>query len=140
MQALVSGALLHGESTYRVASLLREGCGVAATRRLHVYRNNLFASLGAALGAVYPVVARLVGAAFFRQLAHGYVLRHPSLSGNLHDFGARLPDYLRKQSSLAALPTAISIMMETWISLLRPITAPPIFFEMTEPIANTGFP
>lgn len=115
-QALVSGALLRGGAAYGVASLLRSGRGVAAERRLHVYRNNLFASLGAALGAVYPVVARLVGDGFFRQLARGYVVRHPSLSGNLHEFGAQLPAYLRKQTSLAALPYLADLAALEWAS------------------------
>jgi hypothetical protein len=115
-QALVSGALLRGDAASGVASLLRAGRGVAAERRLHVYRNNLFASLGAALAAVYPVVARLVGEAFFRQLARGYVLRHPSLSGNLHEFGAQLPSYLRKQASLAALPYLGDVAALEWTS------------------------
>ena len=56
-----------------------------------VYRNNLFASLGAALEAVYPVSARLLGQGFFRQLARAYIVKHPSTSGNLHAFGAHLP-------------------------------------------------
>jgi hypothetical protein len=113
-QALVSGALLRGETAYGVVSLLRSGRGVAAERRLHVYRNNLFASLGAALGAVYPVVARLVGEGFFRQLARGYVLGHPSLSGDLHDFGAQLPAYLHKQASLATLPYLADVAALEW--------------------------
>ena len=115
-QALVSGALLHGDGAYGVAALLRPSRGVAAERRLHVYRNNVFASLGNALAAVYPVVARLVGAAFFRQLARGYVVRHPSLSGNLNDFGERLPDHLRKQASLAALPYLADVAALEWAS------------------------
>lgn len=115
-QALVSGALLHGDGAYGVAALLRSGRGVAAERRLHVYRNNLFASLGAALGAVYPVLARLVGADFFRQLARGYVVRHPPLSGDLHDFGAQLPSYLRRQASLAALPYLADVAALEWAS------------------------
>jgi hypothetical protein len=113
-QALVSGALLRGDAAYGVASLLRSGRGVNSERRLHVYRNNLFSSLGAALAAVYPVVARLVGEAFFRQLARGYVVRHPSRSGNLHEFGAQLPAYLRKQASLAALPYLADVAALEW--------------------------
>jgi hypothetical protein len=113
-QALVSGALLRGETAYDIASLLRDGRGVAAERRLHIYRNNLFASLGAALGAVYPVLARLVGDGFFRQLARGYVLRHPSRSGNLHEFGAGLPAYLHKQASLTALPYLADVAALEW--------------------------
>lgn len=113
-QALVSDALLRGDGTAGVAALLRAGRGVAPERRLHVYRNNLFASLGAALQAVYPVTARLVGDGFFRQLARAYVVRHPSTSGNLHAFGAQLPAFVRKQSSLAALPYLADVAALEW--------------------------
>ena len=113
-QALVSDALLRGDGTPAVAGLLRAGRGVAPERRLHVYRNNLFASLGAALEAVYPVSARLLGQRFFRQLARAYIVKHPSTSGNLHAFGAHLPAFVRKQSSLAALPYLADVAALEW--------------------------
>jgi hypothetical protein len=100
-QALIMGALRGAPPALPVGALLRAGRGVAPERRLQVYRNNLHASLGAALEAVYPVLARLVGAAFFRQLARGYLERHPSRSGNLHAFGAQMPAFLKTQASLS---------------------------------------
>ena len=115
-QALVMGALLRGDAPHLVAALLRSSRGVAAERRLQVYRNNLYASLGAALAAVYPVVARLVGEAFFRQLARAYVARHPSTSGNLHAFGDRFPAFLRAQASLGDLPYLADVATLEWAS------------------------
>jgi len=113
-QALLSGALLRGDSADGAASLLRVSRGIAVERRLNVYRNNVFASLGAALAAVYPVVARLVGDGYFRQLARGYVVRHPSRSGNLQEFGAHLPAYLRKQATLVPLPYLADVAALEW--------------------------
>jgi hypothetical protein len=113
-QALVMGALLRGDASPDVATLLRSSRGVATERRLQVYRNNLYASLGSALAAVYPVVARLVGDAYFRQLARAYVARHPSTSGNLHAFGDRLPAFLRAQASLGALPYLADVAALEW--------------------------
>lgn len=63
-------------------------------RHLQVYRNNVFASLTAALEAVFPVVARLVGVGFFNYAAHDFILRHPPRGGNLHDFGGEFADFL----------------------------------------------
>ena len=103
-QALVTDALLGGDGRHGAAALLRDGGGVSADRRLHVYRNHLFASLGAALQAVYPVTARLLGDDYFRQLARAYIVRHPSTSGSLHGFGAELPAFIGRQATLAALP------------------------------------
>ena len=92
-QAIVLGALLGRVDSSAAARLLREGRALPAARRLQIYRNNLVGSLSDALEAVYPAVARLVGARYFRQLAHGYIVEHPSRAGNLHDFGSALPEH-----------------------------------------------
>jgi hypothetical protein len=76
-------------------------------RLLQVYRHNVFASLTAALAAVYPAVQRLVGEGFFRYAADGYIRRHPPASGNLHDYGGRLAEFLadfEPARALAYLP------------------------------------
>jgi hypothetical protein len=112
-QARVTAGLLRGGGD-DLAALVRDGGGVAAERRLHVYRNNVFASLGAALHAVYPVTARLVGEPFFRQLTRAYIARHPSMSGDLQEFGALLPAFVRKQASLAALPYLADVAALEW--------------------------
>lgn len=115
-QALVMGALLRGDASRGGASLLRTARGVPAERRLHVYRNNLYASLGTALAAVYPVVARLIGDDCFRELARGYVARHPSRSGNLHEFGRHLPSYVRAQTELSTLRYLADVAALEWAS------------------------
>ena len=61
--------------------------GLSGARRLQVYRNNSLLSLTGALKAVYPVVCRLVGDGFFDYAATQYIARHPSRSGDLHEFG-----------------------------------------------------
>ncbi|MCE9659313.1 MAG: putative DNA-binding domain-containing protein [Burkholderiales bacterium] len=112
-QAQVMGALRGGPTA---VGLVRPARGIAPERRLQVYRNNLHASLGAALAAVYPVVDRLVGKAFFRQIARGYVARHPSRSGNLHEFGAHLPEFLKSEGSLGELPYLADVAALEWAS------------------------
>jgi hypothetical protein len=68
--------------------------GIAAARRLQIYRNNLFANLTEVLAAVYPVTRRLVGAAYFDHAARGYIAAHPSRSGDVHRYGGRFAEYL----------------------------------------------
>lgn len=80
------------------------GNGLAARERLDIYRHNLFESLTAALAAVYPTVEQLVGRGFFRYAAHDYILAHPSRSGNLHDFGDALPEFLAQFEPARSLP------------------------------------
>ena len=113
-QALVTDALLGGDGRHGAAALLRDGGGVSADRRLHVYRNHLFASLGAALQAVYPVTTRLLGDDYFRHLARAYIVRHPSTSGSLHGFGAELPAFIGRQATLAALPYLADVAALEW--------------------------
>jgi len=72
-----------------------------------IYRRNLFANLGNALAATYPVVQRLVGEAFCREAARQYVLAQPSTSGDLNDYGASFAAFLgayRHAASLSYLP------------------------------------
>jgi hypothetical protein len=81
--------------------------GLAPAERVQIYQNNVFISLTEALADVYPVVAKLVGEAFFAFLARSYIRAHPSRSGNLHDFGAELPAHLAvlpEAAGLAYLP------------------------------------
>jgi hypothetical protein len=65
-----------------------------AERHLQVYRNNVYAGLADALEAIYPVIARLVGADCFRGCGYRYARRFPPTGGNLHDFGERFAEFL----------------------------------------------
>lgn len=95
IQACVMDALLWRSDGVAAAALLRSTTVPSPQQRLQIYRNNLFANLLSALQAVYPVIERLVGANFFRQVAKAYIRAHPSRSGNVQDFGGALPQYLR---------------------------------------------
>ncbi|TCS64961.1 HvfC/BufC N-terminal domain-containing protein [Varunaivibrio sulfuroxidans] len=68
--------------------------GIPAARRLQIYKNNTFITLGEALAADYPVVARLVGDDFFAYLARHYIRAFPPPSGTLIDFGTHLGAFL----------------------------------------------
>ena len=50
--------------------------GRTDSRRFAVYRNNVAASLIAALGDIFPTVRRLIGAEFFHGVARNYVAAH----------------------------------------------------------------
>ena len=66
-----------------------------ARQRVGIYRNNCFTNLTHSLEDVFPIVLRLVGTGFFKYAAHEYIKRHPSRSGNLHEFGRHFPDFLQ---------------------------------------------
>ena len=113
-QHRVLGALLGASSTDAALSLLQRSSGLGAIRRLQIYRNNLFESLTQALAAVYPVVAQLVGEAYFRQVARRFIADHPLASGNLHGFGRELPATLAALPSAAQLPYLADVAALEW--------------------------
>jgi len=71
--------------------------------RAAIYRRNLFANLGDALGAAYPVVRRLVGEAFFSEAADRFARAHPSTSGDLHRYGDAFAAFLEGYEPARAL-------------------------------------
>jgi hypothetical protein len=65
--------------------------------RLQIYRHNVDAIFTHYLQAAFPAVERLVGVDYFAGLARAYREACPSPSGNLHDCGGRLPEFLDAQ-------------------------------------------
>ena len=73
------------------AGLLDPVCGESG---FAVYRGSVMGNYAAALAAVHPVVAQLVGDEFFEHAAHAYARAVPSTSGDIHEFGAGFADFL----------------------------------------------
>ncbi|MCB1391241.1 MAG: putative DNA-binding domain-containing protein [Rhodobacteraceae bacterium] len=63
-------------------------------RRFAVYRNNVQHGLTRALAQRYPVVERLVGAAFFAAMARVFAAAHPPATPVLLDWGADFAAFL----------------------------------------------
>ena len=74
-----------------------------SAERIAVYRRALFSNYRAALAASYPVVKRLVGAAFFDPAVDAFVAEHPSTSGDLNVYGDAFGAFL------AAYPHAVNL-------------------------------
>jgi hypothetical protein len=71
--------------------------GIDPVARLEIYRNNLHEGFQKTLALEYPVIGRLVGNEYFRQLALAFLACHPSTSGDLHHVGAPFSAFLRAQ-------------------------------------------
>ena len=95
-----------------LASLDAEAC--LADERTEVYRRNRLANAHAALAATYPVVLRLVGAAFFREASDRYARAHPSTSGDLGEYGAAFGDFLAGYPHAAALACLADVARLEW--------------------------
>lgn len=106
-------ALLDGDSAPILASV--RGNGVEPARRVAVYRNNVYHNYSEALRAVYPVVERLVGEAFFAGAARRYIVAHSSRSGDLHDYGDRFGEFIDAFEPAASLPYLGDVARLEWL-------------------------
>ena len=74
--------------------------GIAGSQRLQIYRNNVDTTLSEVLGLTYPKVKKLVGENFFSYLARKYADSHPPVSGDVAEYGDRLPQFLSNMDEL----------------------------------------
>src|SRR5579864_5012849 len=61
-----------------------QGVAIDTAARLSIYRNNLHEGFRKTLALEFPVIERLVGEDYFRQLALSFLAEHPSRFGDLH--------------------------------------------------------
>jgi hypothetical protein len=80
---------------------------MSAAERVDIYRNNVLGNYRKALAATFPVVKRLVGAAFFDTAIGAFVPAHPSTHGDINRYGGELVRFLASYGparDLAYLP------------------------------------
>jgi hypothetical protein len=83
-----------------------------------VYRNNVLANLTGALANVYPIVRKIVGAEFFDAMARQYATLNPSTSGDLNDYGARMPAFVAAFKGTQDLPYLSDVARMEWLAHL----------------------
>ena len=88
--------------------------GDTAQMRFEIYRDNVRAVWRSAMDNVFPVVRQLVGDEFFGGLCHEYAAAHPSRSGDLNQFGAQFPAFLRTFPPAAELPYLPEVAQLEW--------------------------
>ena len=82
--------------------------------RLDVYRRTVRANYRKALGATFPVVARLTGSPFFDAAVDAFTLRHPSSSGDLNVYGDRFAAFLAAYPPAVGLPYLPDVARVEW--------------------------
>lgn len=82
--------------------------------RFSVYRNNVQHGLARALAAGFPVIERLVGAAFFAALARAFAARHPPTSPVLLDWGHEFAPFLAGFAPVQGLPYLPDVARLEW--------------------------
>ena len=101
------------------------------TSALGIYGNNYRGNLHNALTGAYPVIVQIVGADFFRRLAHKFIEHHPSRSGNLHDYGAEMPDFLSTFAPAQGLPYLADVATLEWACHLAYYAPDVAAFDLT---------
>lgn len=81
---------------------------------LAVYRNNYRVGLIDTMAFIYPVCRQLVGGDFFTGLARVFIGGHPSLSGNLHLYGAAFGDFVAGFEHARELPYLADVARLEW--------------------------
>jgi hypothetical protein len=105
-------AIVTGQSD-AFAGRVRAG-RMSGAERLATYAHGVDANWRQALADTYPVVERLVGAAFFGEAARQYARAHPSTSGDLHCFGSMFAEFLASYPHASALPYLPDVARLEW--------------------------
>ena len=87
---------------------------LSATRRLEIYRHNVYTNLRGALKDIYPVILAIVGEAFFHHAADQFVKAHPSRSGDLNQFGGEWAAFLGSYAHAAELAYLPDVARLEW--------------------------
>jgi hypothetical protein len=85
-----------------------------AAERVAIYRRAVFANYRNALGATFPVVARLTGTPFFNAAVDAFVHTHPSTSGDLNVYGDGFATFLADYAPAAELPYLPDVARLEW--------------------------
>jgi hypothetical protein len=95
LQLRFAAALFDGADEPIAAHIVADGLDTA--ERIDIYRNNLREGFIQALGLGFPVIERLVGTDYFRQLALEFQRAHPSRAGNFQRIGLPFAAFLRER-------------------------------------------
>ncbi len=116
------------DNNHAVEPMLRATRHGSVASGLAIYRNNVYSNYRNNLSHSYPVLERLVGADYFRQLSNEYITATPSLSGDVRDYGAGYADFLqahRVATQLPYLPDVARLEWQCTQVLARARSAPP---------------
>ena len=86
------------------AAALLDATSPAPAPRFAIHRNNVVFSLIEALRSRFPVSGRIVGDAFFNEMARRFILASPPVSPVLHAYGDGLAAFAERLSEVDEVP------------------------------------
>jgi hypothetical protein len=90
--------------------------GRGGTPGMSVYRSNVFGNWAQALSSAYPIVRKIVGEEFFEGLARAYAREYASASGDLNEYGERLPEFVAAFAQTQDLPYLPDVARMEWLA------------------------
>lgn len=111
LQAAMAAAIL--EPAAALPAAIRDEA-IPAAERLAIHRGTTFGGLTEALKDAFPVVALLVGEAFFAMTARQFIRQHPPQAPCLAAYGAALPDFLAGFAPARALAYLPDVARLEW--------------------------
>ena len=105
---------------------VRAHAGKGVVRRYNVYRNNVMASLVAALAAIYPAVQSIVGNECFGVLAREYIRATPPSSPLLFEYGRGFAAFIAAHQVGRAQPVLADVarIERAWLDAYHAADAP----------------
>ena len=134
-------AALFGGSSDSLAPWILDD-GIDGEARIAIYRNNVRQGFAKTLALEFPVVERLVGSDYFRQLAREFQAEQPSRSGNLHHIGAPFAAFLRRRFGATQYAYLADVAELEWAyqEALVAADAPPLDVGALQSIASVHYP
>lgn len=140
LQAAFAAAVAGGDDA-AIAGHLAGDPGLAL-RRLAIYREAIAANRLGALRSAFPVIARLVGDAFFDEAARRLVEAFPPDGADLNRYGAGFASFLAAYAPAEPMPWLADVagLEWAWHESLMAADAAALDFEALAGVPETGQP
>ena len=97
-----------------LAPLLPADAAITPQARMGVYHTNVVMGLCDVLGETYSAVRKLVGEAFFTQLARAYVASHPPQLGDVNQYGEAFAAFIAQDAVTQSLAYLADVARFEW--------------------------
>lgn len=88
---------------------------ISAQGLMGIYQHSAIDNITSALSLIYPVVEKLVGEDFFKQVSRQYIYLHWPVSPNMDDYGESFPQYLADLEQVKQLSYLTAVAELEWL-------------------------
>jgi hypothetical protein len=88
---------------------------LAPEERINIYAGGYVGAILQVLREVYPVCLKLVGDRFFEAMGEYFIVRYPSVSPDLHDYGSEFSEFIKTFPPAASLPYLGDVAHLEWL-------------------------